>query len=55
MEQERLPRKRGKVGGALTERDEMRKSLGEQETIILGYQKVSWLSEFCELAYFQGG
>ena len=38
----RSPRERVKVGGAISERvwEELRRSVAEQETIILGYQKV---------------
>lgn len=42
MKQVRSPRQRVKVGGAISEGEwaELRKSVREQETIILGYQKV---------------
>ena len=42
MEQVRSPRERVKVGGEISEREweELRRSVAEQETIILGYQKV---------------
>ena len=42
MKQVRSPRQRVKVGRAISEGEwaELRKSVREQETIILGYQKV---------------